>query len=83
MTAQIEPPKNLKNRSGGDVLKKIRQWRDYAPARKGAIIVALLPGGLPLVGGYVLLGLSAGYLRQRGHNLKLILPLIGTGKKSS
>ena len=65
------------------MLKRIRQWRDYAPVSKGAIIVALLPGGLPLVGGYVLLGWAAGYLRQRGHRLKLILPLIGTARKSS
>jgi hypothetical protein len=65
------------------VLKKIRQWRNYAPASKGAIIIALLPGGLPLVGGYVLLVWAAGYLRQRGHPMRLILPLIGTGKKSS
>jgi hypothetical protein len=82
MPAQIDPLDNKKS-IGGDMLKTIRQWRDYAPASKGAIIVALLPGGLPLVGGYVLLGWAAGYLRQRGHRLKLIFPLIGTAKKSS
>ena len=66
------------------MLKRIKQWHESSPKSKGAVIVALLPGGLPLVGGYVLLGWVAGYLKERGHPLlKIVLPVIGSLKKPS
>ena len=66
------------------MLKRIKQWRESSPKSKGAIIVALLPGGLPLVGGYVLFGWVAGYLKERDHPLlKIVLPVIGIRKKTT
>lgn len=63
------------------MLERIKQWHESSPKSKGSIIVALLPGGLPLVGGYVLLGWVAGYLKEGGHPLlKIVLPVIGSRK---